>query len=287
MELTRIYTGRLRTALTGCMDTTALAQALLALHVPDAAVKAKARGLGPLRARANQAIEGALGNVLPDAWTEGAALGRVSATASAEASEASREGFKAVPVPDWEHWLPGDAKAAARVAGPGLKQLLDRQQVEIKSIAEDRIEALANRLEAYLASQEVHRPPLPEPVPPMYSVDALAADLKGVLDDPSHAELVAQTEIARAASAAAEDTYRELGVDLVQVSTAADDRVCAECLEAEARGPLPVGEIHVPLHPRCRCATISAGFRPKPLPAQTAGADDELWSTVIPDKVRS
>lgn len=38
-----------------------------------------------------------------------------------------------------------------------------------------------------------------------------------------------------------------------QVKTVGDDRVCPECLGAEARGVQPLGTFTVPLHPGCRC----------------------------------
>lgn len=43
------------------------------------------------------------------------------------------------------------------------------------------------------------------------------------------------------------------GVTGERVRTVGDDRVCPECLAAEAAGVLPLGTWTLPLHPACRC----------------------------------
>lgn len=259
MALTEIYAGRVREALAGAVDTRTLAEAWIAIHPPGAA-KALSQALKAFLARASTAVQAALRKVLPGAWTEGYALGRASATASARAAV---DGSSALAAVDWRNWEPGDVEAAYQVAGSGLRDLLASQDVNIKSIAGSRIEELGDVLAEYISSPEVHRSPdLSVPVAPVYSTDALAARLRTVLDDPGRAYMVAHTEIARAAQAAATETFRDMGVPEVRISTAGDDRVCPVCDAAEKRGAVPVGEIAVPLHPLCRCATVAAS---KPL----------------------
>jgi hypothetical protein len=266
MDLTGIYAQRIRDALKAAVDTRKLAEAWTALH-PRGAAKALPPALSRFLARARTAIVRALKAVLPDAWTEGWVLGQQSAVASAKAAAVHATGASAdLPEVNWGDWTPGDVEAAYQVAGTGLRDLLSSQEVTIKSIAQSRLEELGDILAAHLSSPETERPLLPEPVPPMYSVDSLADSLEGVLDDPERAYMVAQTEIARAQSQAAQWVFRQIGVGMVRVSTAADGRVCLRCQSAEAAGAQPVGTYTVPLHPRCRCATVAALPPLSPLP---------------------
>jgi hypothetical protein len=240
-----IYTARIRDAMSDAVDTGKLAEAWQALH-PKEITKAIPAVLSQFLAAAARAITRALAAVLPDAWTEGWVLGQQSATAVLDGA----------PV-DWAAWTPGDPRAAAQVAGTGLQQLLAEQHIRIKSIAQTRLSEIADVLERSIGSTEVHRPPLPAPLPPVYSTGDVARQLRDVLDKPENAELVAQTEIARAQSAAARQVYRETGRTEVEISTADDDRVCPACQAAEELGPHPVGQPPmVPLHPRCRCAEL-------------------------------
>jgi 8-oxo-dGTP pyrophosphatase MutT (NUDIX family) len=275
LQLAGIYADKVGEALTAAVDTRKLAGQWLAQHPQDSAAKAAgdaaaagaaaggaAAGTGGAAgteaakafvASVRQAVQDALRRVLPAAWTEGWALGQQSAKASVLAARAgSPQGARAALAGvDWADWEPGDPEAAARVAGPGLQQLLEDQDVRIKSIADTRLKELGDVLAEHLSSSETGGPVT-------YSVDSLAARLKEVLDNPERAQVVAQTEIARAVSAAAEDTYRDMGVDRVRLSTAGDDRVCPDCAEIAARGPIPVGEVSLPVHPLCRCAWTAA-----------------------------
>lgn len=278
LQLAGIYADKVRGELTAAVDTRKLAAQWLAQYPQypqDSASKAAGDGTAAARAaaaaaiiaRARQAVQGALRRVLPAAWTEGWALGQQSARASAQAARAGspQEARAALAGVDWANWEPGDPEAAARVAGPGLQQLLEDQDVRIKSIAGTRLQELGDVLAKHLSSPETGGPVT-------YSVDSLAARLKGVLDNPERAQVVAQTEIARAASAAAEDTYRDMGIDRVRLSTAGDDQVCPVCEAAAKRGPVPLGEITVPLHPLCRCALCAALPALKAIATMTAGA---------------
>jgi SPP1 gp7 family putative phage head morphogenesis protein len=257
-KLVSIYAGKIRRELKGAVDTRKVAEAWAALHpaafkslaaadpAEHAAAKAIPAALSAFLARFGQAIANALRSVLPDAWTEGWTLGQQSAKAlAADLADV-----------DWAGWSPGDVEAAMEVAGPGLRALLAAQDVTIKSIANSRLEELGDVLAEYLSSDVAIRPELPEPLPPQFSVGALADALEDVLDNPSRAEMVAQSEIARAQGSAAEWVFRQMSIAQVQVSTAADARVCPVCEAAEAAGPQPVGTYHLGLHPMCRCALI-------------------------------
>jgi ADP-ribosyltransferase exoenzyme len=252
--------------------------------VSAAATAAAALATGPLAAfmkRARAAITNALRPVMARMATEGWVLGQQSAKAVAAppgeppaglpptAAAGGDRGVEAVLHDvDWGSWTPGDYAAAEQIAGPGLRQLLDEQNIRIKSIADSRLEELSKVLEDALRSDEVHRP-LTGPLPPVLSVQDLAGRLKGVLDNPDRAELVAQAEIARAQAAAARQLYAETGRTMEDISTAEDDHVCAVCDALEKANPHPLGSVVIPVHPRCRCVPLPVlDFgEPRPEPA--------------------
>ena len=240
-----IYAAEVRRAVAGSVDAQKLAEAWQALHPKDVS-KAVPAALSAFLSRAARAIMGALGPVMTRLLTEAWVLGNRSALAAMENLN-----------PDWGNWTPGDYAAAAQIAGPGLRQLLGEAGIRIKSITDSRLEELSAVLEATLRSDAILRTPGTEPLPPFLSVGDLAGRLRTVLDNPDRAELVAQAEIARAQATAARQAYAESGRTEVEVSTAADDRVCPVCEAAEKLGPHPIGQPPmVPLHPRCRCAEL-------------------------------
>jgi len=269
-----VYAGQLQEAVAGSIDTGKLAEAWALLHPKDMArggagrdsnprppgrpssgtsaprdhaTKAVPAALSAFLNAAGNAISRALQGVLAKLWTEAWVLGSRSALAAVE-------GLADV---DWGAWTPGDYAAAGQIAGPGLRQLLAEQGIRIKSIADSRLEELSKVLEETLRSDEITREPGTTPLPPFLSVGDLAQRLKGVLDNPANAELVAQAEIARAQASAARQVYAETGRTEVEISTAEDDKVCPECDAAQKLGAHPLGSPPlVPLHPRCRCAEL-------------------------------
>jgi hypothetical protein len=240
-----MYAAEVREAVAGAVDAEKLAEAWRALHPKDV-TKAITPVLSAFLGRASQAIQNALRGVLTRLATEAWVLGNRSALAAVDS----------LADVDWGGWTPGDYAAAEQIAGPGLRQLLGEQHIRIKSIADSRLEELSQVLEDTLRSNEITREPT-GPLPPFLSVGDLASRLKGVLDNPDRAELVAQAEIARAQASAARQVYAETGRTEVEVSTAEDDKVCPVCDAAEKLGAHPLGAPPlVPLHPRCRCAEL-------------------------------
>jgi hypothetical protein len=237
-----VYAPKISAALAASINTDKLAETWLALN------PGLSKGIPPVvTAGITDAISRALQGVLGDLWPEGWVLGQKSA-------EAASAGVADV---NWGTWTPGDPAAAREIAGPGLRRLLGEQGIRIKSIAQNRLEELSQILEDTLSSNAVHREPGTEPLPPFLSVQDLASRLKGVLDNPDRAELVAQAEIARAQATAARTVYAETGRTEVEISTAEDDKVCPVCDAAEKLGAHPLGRPPlVPLHPRCRCAEL-------------------------------
>jgi SPP1 gp7 family putative phage head morphogenesis protein len=249
-----IYAKQLRDALAAAFDPAALAAAWIALH-PKGTGSVSRPALAQFLSRAREAITAALKRVLDRLWPEAWVLGEKSA-------EALTAGLE---TPDWGTWKPGDYEAAQEIAGPGLRQLLAEAGIRIKSIADSRLEELSAVLEQTLASDEVTRE-MDQPKPVTLSVQSLADQLRDVLDNPGRAELVAQTEIARAQSSAALREYAESAVERVEWSTAEDAKVCPRCDADEAAGPVPIhtafpsGNLMPPGHPRCRCALIPAAL---------------------------
>ena len=251
----KIYARAINDAVKASVDAGKLAEAWQALHPRDVAKAAKAMNpvLSAFLAAARDAVVRALMAVLPRAWTEGWVLGQLAANAVVQGLEQA----------DWAGWTPGDHKAAEAVAGDGLRQLLAEAGVRISSIADTRLGELAAVLEQTLASDIVYRE-MDEPVPVTLSVGSLTRQLESALDNPARAGLVAQTEIARAQSAASMALYRETGTDRVEWSTAMDAKVCPLCDANEAAGSWPTGEafpsgaVMPPQHPRCRCALLPA-----------------------------
>jgi len=69
----------------------------------------------------------------------------------------------------------------------------------------------------------------------------------------SRAETIVRTESLRAYNTAATDYYRTQGIELVLYYATSDDRTCPLCT-GRAGLIYRLGDIRVPLHPRCRCA---------------------------------
>lgn len=183
----------------------------------------------------------AMGEILTGVWTDGYLVGTQSAVSVVAGTTV-----------DWGEWAPGDTDAANEVLGEqggiGLQAMLDQAGVTIRSIQGHRLDALAQALADALENGD--------------SIDTLAATLRGVLDNPQWAYLVAQTEITRAVSIATQNTYRSNGISANYWATAADQRVCPVCDGDAADGAVPVGQSFdsgdtaPPAHPACRCALM-------------------------------
>jgi len=260
-----LYAARISDALRGAIDTRKLAEAWAALH-PGAfsddapAAKAVNPALAAFLARAAQAIRDALAAVLGQLWPEAWVLGQ-------QAAQAVLEGARV----DWRGWTPGDHAAAEQIAGDGLQRLLADADITIRSIAESRVNELADVLEAALASdvreiEPYHKPPgvysMQDVLPARNSIGDLAAKLENVLDNPARAKMVAHTEMARAQSAATLESYAQTGVRERSWLGAGDAKECPVCDANEAQGAVPMGQpftggvLAPPQHPMCRCALM-------------------------------
>jgi SPP1 gp7 family putative phage head morphogenesis protein len=212
----------------------------------------------------------ALQTALAPLWTEAYALGVISASyavatladAPASATSAATAITKLsgdpyplpVSTPDWGGWQPGDLDAAAKVATSArLTELLHQWGINvIQSISQTRLGDLAQVIASALADGK--------------SSGQLATEISGMLNVPSRANMIAQTEVSRASSAATLDTYVQQGVSTKEWLVAPDERVCPVCRAAEAEGPIPLtqafdnGVDAPPGHPRCRCSIIPSSI---------------------------
>ena len=85
---------------------------------------------------------------------------------------------------------------------------------------------------------------------------------KGKFSARTRAEMTAITERNRILNQAKLNTFKERGIEWVDLVTKGDSRVCSICLEIEANNPHRLDQFEAegnipPLHPRCRC-TIKA-----------------------------
>jgi 8-oxo-dGTP diphosphatase len=213
-------------------------------------------------------LAASLRGALSPLWMEGYALGAMSArhavqnlpqpassgdSASALITKLAGDPYPTpVTGPDWHGWQPGDLDAAAKVAtGSRLTQLLQQWGINIISaVSQTKLGDLAQLIASALADGD--------------SAGKLAKDITGLLNVPSRAKMIAQTEITRASTAASLDTYLDMGVSTKEILVAPDERVCKVCRAAEAEGPIPLQQpfnngLDGPgFHPNCRCAVTAA-----------------------------
>lgn len=150
--------------------------------------------------------------------------------------------------PDWGEWEPGDVESALKIGtGPRLQQLLHQWGVNtIQSVSSTKLDDLAKYIGIALATGQ--------------DANSLASDISSLLNVPSRAQMIAQTEISRASSAASLDQYLAAGVSMKSWLVAPDERVCKICRAAEAEGSIPLSQAFLngvdapPGHPNCRCA---------------------------------
>lgn len=174
---------------------------------------------------------------------------------------------------DWSSWEPG-SRAGSTMArnlalliaqAVGLEADWHRRATArgslLASIEDRRLDVLAETVADAVARGD--------------NVQTLERTLLEVLDRTTWADLVATTEMNRAMTAAALDTYQQAGVPAKQfvvspvdtiISPGGDatrkNRVCVLCQENAAVGPIPLaaefphGES--PVHPSCRCSVVPA-----------------------------
>lgn len=182
-------------------------------------------------------LEKVLSDLHGDAYLQGA---HEAATATnGDVPAFLRPVVEGMPDDYWDKWKPGFADAAVKDADGGLKELLDQADVTIKGLTDSAIDRMGNVLADGLARGD--------------SFQTTAKAVTDIVADPARADVIANTEFARAMSAANVDTYAANGVE--QVDWIAEDDACQACLDNEDGSPYDLGDAPtVPEHPDCRCA---------------------------------
>ena len=183
-------------------------------------------------------LQRALAAAYGDAYTAGALAGAQQTGATVVA------GAGGLSVPDdwpmfWDTWQPGNHPAAAQLADGGLKRLLDEAQVSVRGIADTTLDRFGSILADGAANGD--------------SVDVIAGRLNDYLTDPERAFQIADTETARAVTAASLEQYTASGV--AQAEWLVSPGACDECQSYAAAGPYEVTLAPaLPAHPVCRCS---------------------------------
>jgi len=176
--------------------------------------------------------------VMADGWVAGAHVA-VHQTAGAAGGAV---GEIATGI-DWSAWAPGDGLAALKVADGGLADLLSQAGITVKGLTDTTIRQIGDMIGAGLQAGD--------------NVDTIAGSMWGLLGGDTYRSLmIAQTEVARAMTAATADVYAQNGVrrwDWMTTSGA-----CTACLDRESRNPHDLASEKPPGHPMCRCAMAPA-----------------------------
>lgn len=72
----------------------------------------------------------------------------------------------------------------------------------------------------------------------------------------NNADMIARTEIAHIQTQAAQQRYKDYGIQMVEVWVDEDERTCPICAKHEGEKHPVNGPMPVPFHPRCRCCMI-------------------------------
>ena len=143
---------------------------------------------------------------------------------------------------NWDTWTPGNTAAALKAADGGLAELLAGADATIRGITRTTMTRIGDAIAAGLAAGD--------------NLDSIAAELDGILGDPTRAMTIAHTETARATTAASLDLYQANGITQWEWLTTSG--ACPYCLDRESSNPHDYGEPAPPGHPLCRCAVAPA-----------------------------
>lgn len=208
---------------------------------PSPIVAARAAAVKALAAKASSSAElkQILYSLYGDSFLQGA---HDAAEAAGGSLTTGIHGVTGMPDDYWDKWKPGYGDAAARVADGGMREMLDAADITIKGMTDTSIDRIGNTIAEGLASGD--------------SYEATGKAVREMIADSNRADMIADTEYARANTEASMSTYRELEVEKKQFMAEAD--ACPECQENEDAGDIPLDEEFpngdVPVHPNCRCA---------------------------------
>ena len=234
------------------------------------------------------ALKTALGQVYGDSYVAGQYVAAQQTGANVIA------GLGDAPVPPdwgtfWDTWKPGNAGAASLLSDGAFARLLEQQDITVKGIEGTTLDRLGNAL-----ADGVSRG---------LSVDEIAGNLADYVDNPVRAFAIANTETARATSAAAMDGYVAAGI--AQIDWLVSPGACEECEDIASGGPFTLQDAPMqPAHPSCRCAYApvdpgtasplaptgaAAGYSPEEMNTlrnYVQGSDDAPWANNINGELR-
>lgn len=181
-------------------------------------------------------------------YAEGYVLGELSATQMlsrfVKKAPTARQ-FAQARLVNWETWQPGNRAAAALLKPKGgLESLLASRRI---SIVDAVVSTKLDRIGTIL-SMALEQGATPKET-------SLLVD--EVIDDASHALMIAQTEMSRAVSVASRDLYESSDVEQVEWLVAEGCDLCQDNADASPIGigdTFPSGDSEPPAHPNCMCA---------------------------------
>jgi SPP1 gp7 family putative phage head morphogenesis protein len=227
----------------------------VATTVTKDADPAKARIVQAVVSRlTGQADASALEQIVRQVIADGYLAGGAAARRQIGSGSVTLDGATGQAIADinWDVWEPGDVDAAIRAADGGLATLLDQAGVGIKGVVGSTLDDVGNAIADGVLSG--------------LSVDDIAASMSDWATG-FRAERIAQTESARAVTAATLDTYQVNGIG--EWTLVLSDGACDLCEEVADGGPYPAtdSEDAPPVHPMCRCAA-------SPVTGGTSGSEE-------------
>jgi SPP1 gp7 family putative phage head morphogenesis protein len=172
----------------------------------------------------------------------------------------------------WDSWRPGSVDLAKIATSGGLGDLLDAAGIQIKSIENTQVEHLGTVIGEGLEQGS--------------SVEQVAQAIREqVAPSPDRSFMIANTEYARAMTAASMKTYEAAGVERLVWFSEDDERRCDLCDANAAASPIKMGEEwpsgDCPVHPNCRCA-VGGLFAGEEAPEGAAPAAPAAPEAVVP-----
>jgi hypothetical protein len=273
------HAGDLKRAIASTLDVDHIVNAYLATH-PVNPTPAQAREWAHRNIHADLTpIKKALRVIYADAWVLGKdyarsayAHSKMGTLRKAPSPAEIRAAFEF----DWSKWKPGQEAAAVLVDPPGaLRSILEAAQVS-SSIFRVNLDRVGSVLAAGIR----------EGAGVAEATSALMqAGILGISGDSVRATMIANTEMNRAMSISAMDTYRELEVGYVEWLTTDP---CDYCSENEDAGAIPVGQefptgdTEPPAHPNCRCAITPAFPEDGNMTTQNDSEDEDIYLAATP-----
>lgn len=246
-QLFALYTRRI--GLLGNVDTEKLAEAWLSAPHTDAQTWLRERNLSLLTSKDVQTLK----DLYTESWFMGWASGQAMVDGVRKRRRKTNKADATYPKADWGNWTAGNAEAARLLLGvegqgKGLADLLNRANITIQDINETTMGRIGRALA--LGAEKG------------FGVTEVKQMIDVIIDDPTRAQMIAATEMARATASATIANLKENNTSKVDWQTSGDADVCDECAEMEANSPYDIDSLgeEPPLHPFCGCQYIPSDF---------------------------